>query len=338
VSAEPELAGELAAVIDRRLPADPQRGVGMRSLDRMRSALSSLTDPGAVDDVVRVDIAALLGLDLGELAEIAARVAKSLEVAGRLPAPNGAMPALIQAYARGVGRIATAEADMLADMLSGTAPGDRAQLLDRVLKALVPAGNRAFELIRAGFLRDALLVDLASPRTPAAGTEPLAIAMVDLVGSTSYLQRTGPRELQQLVDVLFEAAQSATVGRGPSVVKYVGDGVFLSARDAVELAEVAVELTEMLEEGLPLRARGGLSYGAVVHHAGDVFGLPVNTALILSKAAAPGAVVAEEAVAMLLPDELRGPGRTVMLPHPALGETRIWDVQPRSGLRSTITP
>jgi class 3 adenylate cyclase len=327
VSAEPGLASELASVIDRRLPADPQRSVGMRSIERMRAALASLNDPGAADAEVGIDIAALLGLDLGELAELATRVAKSLEVAGRSAAGHGAMPALIQAYARGVGRVATAEADMLADILSGTAPGDRAQLLDRVLKALVPAGNRAFELIRAGFLRDALLVDLASPRAPEAGTEQLAIAMVDLVGSTSYLQRTGPRELQQLVDVLFEAAQSATVGRGPSVLKYVGDGVFLSARDAVELAEVAVELTKMLEEGLPLRARGGLSYGAVVHHAGDLFGLPVNTAHILSKAATPGAVVAEEAVAMLLPDELRGSARTVMLPHPALGQTEIWDVR-----------
>jgi class 3 adenylate cyclase len=95
----------------------------------------------------------------------------------------------------------------------------------------------------------------------------------------------------------------------------------------VDVAEVALELVALLEAALPLRARGSVSHGPVVQHAGDVFGLPVNTAQALSKAARPGSVVADETAGVRLPRSSRSVARTVTLPHPALGKTSVVTVR-----------
>jgi class 3 adenylate cyclase len=47
--------------------------------------------------------------------------------------------------------------------------------------------------------------------------------------------------------------------------------------------------------------------------------LPVNLAQLLTKAAAPGTLLAQREVALLLPRRMRGEPRP-LTPHPALGE------------------
>jgi adenylate cyclase len=151
--------------------------------------------------------------------------------------------------------------------------------------------------------------------------------MVDFVGSTRYLIDTGPQELEELVDLLFEGAQWATAQRRARVVKYVGDGVFLGGPDVAEMAEVALDLVGLLEAGSPLRARGGITLGSVVQRAGDIFGLPVNRAQVLTKATRPGTVIADETAAAALPAALRARPRTIVLPHPALGRATVVTVR-----------
>src|SRR5438128_2562253 len=90
--------------------------------------------------------------------------------------------------------------------------------------------------------------ELATLFGPIAEGDPMAIAMVDLVGSTHYLKRTEPVDLERLVDALFTAGQAATAGHAAHVVKYVGDGLFLSGRDVGEVADVALDVLARLEE------------------------------------------------------------------------------------------
>jgi class 3 adenylate cyclase len=126
-------------------------------------------------------------------------------------------------------------------------------------------------------------------------------------------------ELEQLADGLFEAGQAATAGRAVQPVKYVGDGVFLAGREPREVAAAALDALAYLDDFLPLDARAGLAQGEVLRRAGDIFGLPVNLAQLLTKSAAPGTLLAQRDVALLLPRRMRGATRP-LTPHPALGE------------------
>jgi hypothetical protein len=81
----------------------------------------------------------------------------------------------------------------LGDVLRGTSQSDRAGQPDCALSVLIPAGTHGFEIIRRVLLREALLNELADERVLRTAPGSLTVAMVDLVGSTSYLKRSGAR-------------------------------------------------------------------------------------------------------------------------------------------------
>lgn len=236
------------------------------------------------------------------------------------------MPHVFQAYVRAVGRVVAAEAASLRAVLADTPAEDRADRLGRALDLLLPIGSRGFDLMRRIMLLEAVADEVSSMDHGAPRRE-TAIAMVDLVDSTRYLATTEPADLEALVDALFAASQGATRHRAVFVVKYVGDGVFLAGRDVEEVAEVALDVIARLEETLPLRARGGLAAGEVLQRAGDVFGLPVNVAMLVCKAARPGRLLATERAAAHMRPSRRGRFRVVDLPHPALDEMRVVNVR-----------
>jgi adenylate cyclase len=109
-------------------------------------------------------------------------------------------------------------------------------------------------------------------------------------------------------------------------VKYVGDGVFLAGREPREVAAAALDALAHVQEFLPLDARAGLAHGEVLRRAGDIFGLPVNLAQLLTKSAAPGTLLAQREVAMALPRRMRGETRPVT-PHPTLGEILATEIR-----------
>ncbi|MEY2515111.1 MAG: adenylate cyclase, partial [bacterium] len=185
---------------------------------------------------------------------------------------------------------------------------------------------RGFTLLHEAMLHDALVdaLSLASLRAPA--VETIAVALVDLERSTEYLVHASHVELEQLVDGLFEAGQAATSGRAVQPVKYVGDGVFLAGREPREVAAAALDALEHVQEILPLDARAGLAHGEVLRRAGDIFGLPVNLAQLLTKAAAPGTLLAQREAALMLPRRIRGETRTIN-PHPTLGEVLAIEIR-----------
>ena len=116
-----------------------------------------------------------------------------------------------------------------------------------------------------------------------------------------------------MVDALFEAGQAATLGRAVRAIKYVGDGFFLAGADPSAVALAAFEALDHIDRSLPLSARAGLAHGPLLRRAGDYFGLPVNLAQLLTKAASPGTVLATEPAADGVPAAMRGAERRLEL-------------------------
>lgn len=283
------------------------------------------------------DIAALFGLiavEPSELGTLTPGIAAFLQRDVMQGLDRDAIPAIFQAYVRGVGRIVGAEAEIARDLLADQSPEDQRRILDETLEGLVPLASRGFEVLHRMLLLGALAEALTGGEEASRSSDPMAIAMVDIVGSTRYLVERGPLELKRLVDALFQTGQAATAQRPVQVLKYVGDGLFMSGRDAGEVADAALDVVTHLEETLPLRARSGLAWGPVVQRAGDVFGLPINIAHIATKAARPGTLLATAEAAARLPSSRRGRYRTVGAAHPALGQMRVATVLRGAGAGS----
>lgn len=236
---------------------------------------------------------------------------------------RSALPHVIQAYVRAVGRIAQVEAGVAVNAMRAVAPEHRAVVIRKLIGTLMPASVRGFDLLHRAMLEEALIEASGGVTGDQVEAESLAIGMVDLVRSTHYLLKADTEELEHLVDVLFAAGQSATAARSAHVVKYVGDGVFFAAGDVADVADAALEMIDHLEVETPLQARGGIGYGYVVQRAGDVFGMPVNLSQALSKAAKPGTILLSETAARRLPSSRRGRLRVRTLPHTALGDQTV---------------
>lgn len=297
------------------------RRITSRRRARRRRRRTQALDP---DLVPLLDLIAVSPNDIPEFPDLTAMLRRGESNS----IPRAAVPEIFQAYVRAIGRIVSAEAEVTRELVSQARDGERAEVLEQALDDLVVVGGRGFDLLHRILLLDAL----AEALTDIDGEEDegLAVAMVDLVSSTRHLVRTEEQELEHLVDALFQAGQLATASRHASVVKYVGDGLFLSGRDVLDVADAALDVIARLEEALPLRARGGLAHGIVLRRAGDLFGLPINTAHIVTKAARPGTLLATAAAAEQLPRERRARPREVDLPHPALGRQRVATVRPAS--------
>jgi class 3 adenylate cyclase len=217
-----------------------------------------------------------------------------------------ALPHVIQAYVRAIGRIVAVESAVMRDALRAAAPEDRERLAAQIIDELLPMSLRGYHLLHRALLDDALteLAETGLDHLP--GEDALVVGMADICRSTAYLRRCGTEGLELLVDAMFTAGQAATAPLPVHVVKYVGDGVFIAGADALAVADATADIVERLEAELPLRARGGVAAGLVVQRAGDVFGLPITFAQVLTKAARPGTVLLSEIVAGMVPAERRG--------------------------------
>ena len=263
------------------------------------------------------------GFDIGDWEETVRELATMVDRGEAVGLDRASLPHVLQAYTRAVGRIAAVEAALALDVLRNVEPNQRAEAISQLIDALLPVSSRGFDLLHRLMLQDALFESSDGVNADQSELENLAVGMVDLVGSTGHLSTAGAGELERLVDAMFAAGQRATSGRPAHIVKYVGDGAFISANDVGVVADAALEMIARLQEVLPLRARGGISYGFVVQRAGDIFGLPVNTSHSLSKAARPGTVLLAADAATLLPVSRRGRLRRRRFPHSALGEQSV---------------
>jgi class 3 adenylate cyclase len=316
-SADPSEADKLRALIDRRLvqvsAPTPVRVLGRRRLRALASALNLVPTRDDAQGGAR-ELTTMLGVDA---TEAEAEVDELLALARSWGISLGDIVPIAQAYYRGVARIVEAEVEALEAILRRAPQGGRLELMERLMDdPVVDAPGRVFALLHASLLRAALLDEL-STRELDAPSPSLAVALVDLSGSTAYLEDSGREATQHLVDALFEAGQSVTAPRPARVVKYVGDGMFLAARDAQGLADACFEAIAQLAETVPLPARAGLAYGPLVRHAGDYFGFPINMAQRLTKVAAPRTVLASVEAAARIDPTRHGRRRRLRLPGSA---------------------
>jgi class 3 adenylate cyclase len=252
-------------------------------------------DP-AVDALLR-----LAGVDEQALELAEHSLAGGLHHVGQLGVTIGDLGVVGQAYARGVGPIAQAEAEIIGAIVRATPESERIERLEGLISDALPLARRTFGLLHRVLLRDALLDELASLGLDGTATTDAAVAHVDVIGSTQLLQDASRSDMERLVDGLFRAGQTAVHDRRVLAVKYVGDGVILAGREPREVADAALECISTLSNECGLIARAGLAYGPVVRRAGDFFGLTVNLSHALTKAAPRGGLLATDQAAARLP-------------------------------------
>lgn len=121
------------------------------------------------------------------------------------------------------------------------------------------------------------------------------VGFVDITNFSSESKGLETAELEDLINRFESIAFDVVSGHGGRIVKLIGDEVMFTVEEPLMGARIAVDLVDALdrEPSIP-RVRAGLSYGAVVDIAGDVFGQNVNLASRLTEAAKPGTVVVSE--------------------------------------------
>ncbi len=212
---------------------------------------------------------------------------------------------VVQAYGRAIAPIADAEAQLVHAIVAGTSAAEQPALLDEFLTRTLPLTAKLFQTAHRARLR----ASLADALLPAPRDEPRvpvrAIAVIDIVSSTTLIQRGDIAATEDLVDALLEASQTVAASHAVTVVKYVGDGVILCGRDAVAACLAALAARELLASHAPgIDAHCGLASGPVVRRAGDYFGFAVNLAHRLAEVAGAGELLVPTGLVGELPGEL----------------------------------
>jgi adenylate cyclase len=127
----------------------------------------------------------------------------------------------------------------------------------------------------------------------AAQTARLAVGFVDLVQSTSLVQRLEPEHLADAIGAFEQLATEQVAARGGRVVKTLGDEVMFVVADVAAACEAALFLRDCVAEDDRLPdARGAIAVGDLVRGYGDFYGRDVTMTARAVKAADPGVVVA----------------------------------------------
>jgi class 3 adenylate cyclase len=282
-------------------------------------------DPG-VDALLR-----LAGIDEQALELAEHRLAGGLTHVGQLGVTIGDLGVVGQAYTRGVGPIAQAEAEIIGAIVRAAPVAARTERVEGLIRDALPLARRTFGLLHRVLLRDALLEELTSREHDQTDAGHVAVAHVDVMGSTALLQNASRTDTERLVDGLFAAAQTAVRDRPVLAVKYVGDGVFLAGREPGEVADAALQCVRLLADESALVARAGLAYGPVVRRAGDFFGLTVNLSHALTKAAPRGGLLASEPAAARIPGSMvarRIDVEVAGIEHPVGAAEIVWSDSP----------
>jgi adenylate cyclase len=302
---EPAPDPTLERVIARHAAAPHGSAAGWRVVrDRLQRLLSATSRGHEPEEAVDELLAMLSLIGVGD--DVRPEATRNVEYAREHGIELRDLLPIIQAYARGITRIVDAEESLIRTLLRDRPEPERVAYLDRLLGGMLPMAERGFELLHVTLLGAALRNELTPDLLQAPAPAELCVALIDLCGSTAYLAQASDDEAERLVDALFEAGQACALARNVRVVKYVGDGIFLVGRDVAEVAAASFAALEQIEATLPLPARAGIASGPLVRRSGDYFGLSVNLAQLLTKAASAGEVLATAEAAEALPAELRG--------------------------------
>lgn len=127
----------------------------------------------------------------------------------------------------------------------------------------------------------------------------VAILFADVVGSTRLYDEHGDTKASETVAHSLEVMKDATFQFRGKVIKTIGDEV-LSTFDTVDNAMLAAvqmqnQLSNNIEDEIPVCIRIGCHFGPVVQERNDIFGAAVHTANRMTSQAKSGQIVVSAA-------------------------------------------
>jgi adenylate cyclase len=125
---------------------------------------------------------------------------------------------------------------------------------------------------------------------------PPAIVFVDLSGFTRLTRERGDESAVEAATSLQHHADATATRHGGRLVKLLGDGAMLRLGSASVGVHAALDLVETMGGERTLTTHAGVHVGPVIERDLDVFGQTVTLASRIADAAAPGEVLASEAV------------------------------------------
>jgi adenylate cyclase len=157
-----------------------------------------------------------------------------------------------------------------------------------------PTLQQMFNLRLREQMREAVIgqAELQSGRL--AGSQPVTVGFVDIVGFTRLGEDVAAEDLGTVVRS-FEKAVSDAVEPPVKLVKTIGDAAMLMSPEAGPAVETVLGLVDRSKENGPL-LRGGVASGEGLQRAGDWYGRPVNLAARLTGFARRGTVVTSKEV------------------------------------------
>jgi len=157
-----------------------------------------------------------------------------------------------------------------------------------------PALEQMFNLRMREQMRDAVISQAELQSGRIAGSQPVAVGFVDIVGFTKLGEDFGPDDVGAVVR-RFERAVAEGVEPPVRLVKTIGDAAMLVAPEPAPVVEAVLCLVERSQEEAPL-LRGGVALGEGLQRAGDWYGRPVNLASRITAFARRGSVLTSKAV------------------------------------------
>jgi adenylate cyclase len=127
-----------------------------------------------------------------------------------------------------------------------------------------------------------------------AGSQPITVGFVDIVGFTQLGEDVEPEELGPVVRG-FERTVAEAVSSPVKLVKTIGDAAMLVAPEPGPVVATVIGLVDRSMDDGPL-LRGGVASGDGLPRAGDWYGRPVNLAARLTGFAKRGSVVTSKEV------------------------------------------
>jgi len=143
-------------------------------------------------------------------------------------------------------------------------------------------------------MRDAVISQAELQSGQLAGSLPVTVGFVDIVGFTQLGEDVAPEDLGTVVR-RFERAVSDAVTAPVRLVKTIGDAAMLVGPEPGPVVDTVLGLVDRSKDDGPL-LRGGVASGEGLARAGDWYGRPVNLAARLTSFARRGTVVTSSEV------------------------------------------
>jgi adenylate cyclase len=182
------------------------------------------------------------------------------------------------------------------------------------------------------------IVSRATIEIAEAGTSNSVVGFADMSGFTTLTRKASEAELREVLEAFESLATDIVGAHGGRIVKTIGDEVLFVVDDAVDGAQIALELQSEAhkDDRLP-PLRIGLAAGPVVNRLGDVYGSTVNIASRLTSICRPGWVLVDRVMAESLRHDERFALRS-RRPESVRGyhHLRQWRLRAADEPRSTV--